>query len=113
LLLQLVICVLCVMGWVCRPSCLRGVKPVKHVSFQEQKDEYVIYGTLRCGYTVKMIKHLDIIGKQYKFVDVSKKENEIMYEHVLNHFGVKRGGVPFTVHIPSDTYFIGFKKITQ
>ena len=71
--------------------------------------EYVVYGTMSCGYTVKMCDHLKRTGKSFEFVDVS--EQTTLYQNVLNKFGVKSSGVPFVVHKPSDTYFIGFRKV--
>jgi glutaredoxin len=78
----------------------------KRVVFEH---EYEVYGTMRCGYTVKMCQHLQAIGKTFKFIDVTK--NAGAYENVLKHFGVTRSGVPFTVHKPTNTYFIGFKEV--
>lgn len=71
--------------------------------------EYTVYGTMSCGYTVKMVKHLKDIGKNFKFVDVN--ENKQQFEKVLEGFGVQRTGVPFNVHEPSSTYFIGYKQV--
>jgi len=82
------------------------MKIPKRVSFAA---EYIVYGTMSCGYTVKMVKHLENIGKSFKFVDITQNSN--VYESVLKHFNVKHIGVPFTVHKPSDTYFVGFKAI--
>lgn len=83
-----------------------GSKPTRHVVLDH---EYEVYGTMRCGYTVKMCKHLQTIGKTFKFIDVTA--NEKAYNNILRHFRVTRSGVPFTVHKPTDTYFIGYKEI--
>lgn len=78
----------------------------KHVSFAP---EYEIYGTMTCGYTVKMINHMKEVGKTYKFIDVSKEPH--MYKYVLDQYKQKHVGVPFVVHIPTNTFFVGFKPL--
>lgn len=112
-LIYFIYCPKCKGQCVCCPTCCPKTTPqLKHNGPDGSDDidtEYIVYGTLRCGYTVKMINHLKEIGKGYMFVDVSKHEDK--YNKVLNHYGVKRSGVPFTVHTPSDTYFIGYKQV--
>jgi glutaredoxin len=78
----------------------------KRVTFDS---EFVVYGTMSCGYTVKMCEHLQKTERTFEFVDVRKNTDRYMKE--LARFGVKSSGVPFVVHKPSDTYFIGFKPV--
>ena len=88
----------------CKPNMVW--KPKKRVTFDS---EFVVYGTMRCGYTVKMCDHLKNTGRTFDFVDVRKDTDRYVKE--LRRFGVESSGVPFVVHKPSDTYFIGFKAV--
>lgn len=84
-------------------SCEKGQKKVSFAP------EYEVYGTMSCGYTVKMIDHMKQIGKTYKFIDISK--NPSMYTNVLEMYSQKHIGVPFVVHVPTQTFFVGFKQL--
>ena len=103
----LIACLLAVViGVACTCGKRMGKKSKKTVTFDS---EYVVYGTMRCGYTVKMCEHLQKTGRTFEFVDVSEQTEAYIKE--LRRFGVESSGVPFVVHKPTDTYFIGFKPV--
>ena len=75
---------------------------------QSNNVEYTVYGTMRCPYTVKMVKELKEKGKEFQYVDVATPEGNAAYDKVT---GGVATGVPYTVHIPTGEHIKGFKKI--
>ena len=72
--------------------------------------QYEVYGTMRCPYTVKMLKHLDDVNKPYVYHDVNEKRE--LFEMTKKKLGVTEKGVPFVVDKLNSTHFIGYREIS-
>ena len=64
-------------------------------SILKKRPKYVVYGTSRCGYTVKLLKEIEEMDSEKEFIykDITKAENRKEYEKL----GVE--GVPVTVSV--------------
>lgn len=64
-------------------------------SILKKRPKYVVYGTSRCGYTVKLLEEIEEMdtAKEFMYKDITKAENRKEYEKL----GVE--GVPVTVSV--------------
>lgn len=81
------------MGCTCSCPCCNNSKMPK--SILKKGSKYVVYGTSRCGYTVKLLEEIEEMDteKEFMYKDITKSENKKEYEKL----GVE--GVPVTVSV--------------
>lgn len=70
-------------------------------------DKYIVYGTMRCPYTVKMVDELKSKNVEYAFVDVSTEEGNAAFSKAAPD----TDGVPFTVNTTTGKSFLGYRTI--
>ena len=70
-----------------------------------KKNRFVVYGTMRCPYTVKMIEELKSKNHGYTFVDVSTDQGNESFKKVSS----KTSGVPYTVDKKTGEHIIGYR----
>lgn len=66
---------------------------------------YIVYGTMRCPYTVKMVEELKAKNFEHRFVDVSTKEGNDAFSKAAPDVD----GVPFTVNTITGESFLGYR----
>lgn len=66
---------------------------------------FVVYGTMKCPFTVKMLNELESKSHTYRFVDVSTKEGHKRFSKVTT----KTDGVPYTVNTTTGEHIIGYR----
>lgn len=69
---------------------------------------FSVYGTMRCGYTVKMLDYLKEMGQSVRFVDVSLPEGDAEFKNVTEGKNIR--GIPFTVDHKTGDTIAGFQK---
>lgn len=74
---------------------------------KSDKNRYVVYGTMRCPYTVKMIDELKSKNLGYTFVDVSTESGNERFKKVAT----KTSGVPYTVDTKTGEHILGYRKM--
>lgn len=72
---------------------------------QLSDNTYIVYGTMRCPYTVKMVQELKSKNLEHKFVDVSTKEGNDEFSKAAPDVT----GVPFTVNKTTGESFLGYR----
>lgn len=70
---------------------------------------FVVYGSMRCGYTVKMLDHLKELGQSIRFVDVNTAEGDAEFKKVTEGKNIR--GIPFTIDTRTGKEIAGFQKI--
>lgn len=78
-----------------------------HVSSEDSR--FTVYGTMRCGYTVKMLDHLKKIGTSYEFVDVSLPAGDAAFKEATRGKNIR--GIPFSVDHETGEEIAGFREI--
>lgn len=66
---------------------------------------FVVYGNMKCPFTVKMLNELESKRHTYRFVDVSTKEGHKRFSKVTT----KTNGVPYTVNTTTGEHIIGYR----
>jgi hypothetical protein len=77
-------------------------------SILKKKPKYVVYGTSRCGYTVKLLEEIKEMDteKEFMYKDITKTENRKEYEKL----GVE--GVPVTVSVQNpEKVVVGYRPV--
>jgi len=70
---------------------------------------FSVYGTMRCGYTVKMLDYLQKeLGQTVRFVDVSVPEGDAEFKEITSGKNIR--GIPFTVDHHTGETISGFQK---
>lgn len=83
-----------------------ALKSYPMVTPQQPSDSnYIVYGTMRCPYTVKMVNELNTKNLEHKFVDVSTKEGNDAFSKAAPDVT----GVPFTVNTTTGESFLGYR----
>lgn len=77
------------------------------VNKKTTNDKYIVYGTMRCPYTVKMVDELKSKNVEYAFVDVSTEEGNAAFSKAAPD----TDGVPFTVNTTTGKSFLGYRTI--
>jgi glutaredoxin len=75
----------------------------------ESSSTFVVYGSMRCGYTVKMLDHLKELGQSIRFVDVNTAEGDAEFKKVTEGKNIR--GIPFTIDTRTGKEIAGFQKI--
>lgn len=70
-------------------------------------NRFSVYGTMRCGYTVKMLDHLKALGQSVRFVDVSIPEGDAEFKNVTEGKNIR--GIPFTIDHKTSETISGFQ----
>jgi len=70
---------------------------------------FTVYGSMRCGYTVKMLDHLKARGVSYEFVDVNKPLGDAAFKKVT--MGKNIRGIPYSIDHKTGEDIAGFKEI--
>lgn len=78
--------------------CLCTNKPSRAHRFE-------MYGSMRCGYTVKMLEYLRSHGQTVKFIDVNTPEGGAAFDKLNIR------GVPYTIDTRTGEKISGFRKI--
>lgn len=87
----------------CSCPCCNGKKPK---SILKKRPKYIVYGTSRCGYTVKLLEEIKErdTTKEFMYKDITQEENRKEYEKL----GVD--GVPVTVSVTEpDKVIVGYR----
>lgn len=69
------------------------------------QERFKMYGSMRCGYTVKMLNYLRSKGQQVKFIDVNTPEGSLAFDKLNIR------GVPYTIDMRTGEKISGFRKI--
>lgn len=78
------------------------------MSIGKPRERYVVYGNMKCPFTVKMLDELKSSDKNtVTFVDVSTKEGHLKFTKVTN----KTDGVPYTVNTNTGEHIVGYRKV--
>lgn len=77
------------------------------VVLTSNKNRYIVYGTMRCPYTVKMVDELKSKNLGYTFVDVSTESGNERF----NKVATKTSGVPYTVDTKTGEHILGYRKM--
>lgn len=72
---------------------------------QRSEPRFKMYGSMRCGYTVKMLNYLRSKGQQVNFVDVNTPEGSSAFDKLNIR------GVPYTIDMLTGENISGFRKI--
>ena len=70
---------------------------------------FVVYGSMRCGFTVKMLDYLRGAGESVRFVDVNTSAGDVEFKHVT--IGKHIRGVPYTIDNNTKKGIRGFQEI--
>ena len=68
-------------------------------------ERFIVYGSMRCGYTVKMLDYLKSHNQKVKFIDVNTPEGGAAF----NKLNIR--GVPYTIDMQTGENISGFRKI--
>ena len=68
-------------------------------------ERFKMYGSMRCGYTVKMLNYLRSEGQQVQFIDVNTPEGSEAFDKLNIR------GVPYTIDLRTGEKISGFRKI--
>lgn len=90
------IVLLMIMGILCTNSQTRSIS---------EEGRFKMYGSMRCGYTVKMLDYLKSRGQNVKFVDVNTPEGGAAF----NKLNIR--GVPYTIDLKTGEKISGFREI--
>jgi glutaredoxin-related protein len=66
---------------------------------------FKMYGSMRCGYTVKMLNYLRSKGQEVTFIDVNTPEGGAAFDKLNIR------GVPYTIDTRTGEKISGFRKI--
>ena len=80
-----------------------------HTHSATTDSRFTVYGTMRCGYTVKMLDHLKKIGTSYEFVDVSLPAGDAAFKEATRGKNIR--GIPFSVDHQTGEEIAGFREI--
>ena len=69
------------------------------------RERFVVYGSMRCGYTVKMLDYLKSHNQKFRFIDVNTPEGGAAFDKL----NVR--GVPYTIDLRTGDKISGFRKI--
>lgn len=70
-----------------------------------REHRFEMYGSMRCGYTVKMLEYLRSRGQRVKFIDVNTPEGGAAFDKLNIR------GVPYTIDTQTGEKISGFRKI--
>lgn len=70
---------------------------------------FTVYGSMHCGYTVKMLDYLKARGVSYTFVDVNKPEGDSAFKEAT--IGKNIRGIPYSIDHKTGEEIAGFKEI--
>lgn len=69
------------------------------------QERFKMYGSMRCGYTVKMLNYLRSKGQQVRFIDVNTPDGGEAFDKLNIR------GVPYTIDMRTGEKISGFRKI--
>jgi glutaredoxin len=72
-------------------------------------NRFVVYGYMKCPYTVKMLEELKFTNQSYDFIDVNTQSGNTKFEKILS--GRTGVGVPYTIDKQTGEHMLGYKKI--
>ena len=70
---------------------------------------FTVYGSMRCGYTVKMINYLEAHKMSYTFVDVNKPDGNNAFNKATSGKNIR--GVPYSIDHKTGEEIAGFREI--
>ena len=70
---------------------------------------FTVYGSMRCGYTVKMLDYLKSRDVSYEYVDVNKPAGDAAFKEVTAGKNIR--GIPYTIDHKTSEGIAGFKEI--
>lgn len=74
-----------------------------------RESRFVVYGSMRCGFTVKMLDHLKTVGAAVRFVDVNTSTGNAEFKRVTKGQNIR--GVPYTIDNETKKGIRGFQEI--
>lgn len=92
----IVVCI--AMIYACSVQCMRNRTP-----------RFVVYGSMQCGFTVKMLDYLNGAGESVRFVDVDTHTGNAEFKRITKGKNIR--GVPYTVDRTTNTSIRGFQEI--
>jgi glutaredoxin len=70
---------------------------------------FTVYGSMGCGYTVKMLDYLKSLDVSYEYVDVNKPAGDAAFKEVTAGKNIR--GIPYTIDHKTSEGIAGFKEI--
>lgn len=70
---------------------------------------FVVYGSMQCGFTVKMLEYLKGTGESVSFVDVNTSTGNAEFKRVTKGKNIR--GVPYTIDNKTNKGIRGFQEI--
>lgn len=70
---------------------------------------FAVYGSMRCGYTVKMLDYLKGAGESVRFVDVNTNTGNAEFKRATRGKNIR--GVPYTIDNKTNKGIRGFQEI--
>lgn len=74
---------------------------------KKRVETYVVYGSMKCPFTVKMLDELKSKSNDVTFVDVSTNEGHSRFAKVTS----RTNGVPYTVNTTTGEHIVGYKAL--
>jgi glutaredoxin len=96
----LIVLAVVVTAWVLQCMC-NGSNP--------RTPRFVVYGSMQCGYTVKMLDYLKGEGGSVRFVDVNTNTGNAEFKRATRGKNIR--GVPYTIDNNTNKGIRGFKEI--
>ena len=93
-------------GWVfLLLLCVVGLLEFVSTTSKKNTTTFVVYGNMKCPFTVKMLNELESKGHTFRFVDVSTKDGH----HIFSKVTTETNGVPYTVNTTTGEHIIGYR----
>ena len=70
---------------------------------------FMVYGSMNCGYTVKMLNYLKNANQSVQFIDVSTESGDLEFKRVTKDKNIR--GVPYTIDNKTKKNIRGFQEI--
>ena len=77
--------------------------------YNNNSPRFIVYGSMNCGFTVKMLNYLKNANQSVKFVDVNTKKGDLEFKRVTAGKNIR--GVPYTKDNKTNKDIRGFQEI--
>ena len=74
---------------------------------KKHTETYVVYGNMKCPFTVKMLDEIKSNNHSVTFVDVSTTDGHKQFAKVTT----QTNGVPYTVNTTTGEHIVGYRKV--
>lgn len=75
----------------------------------EKTRRFTVYGSMKCGYTVKMLQYLKNSAESVRFVDVNTFTGDAEFKRITKGKNIR--GVPYTIDHKTNKNIRGFQEI--